>query len=340
MATIWFTQDSSANSSEAEIDEKSTYIDSLASTLARLDEEAYQKAVLQDANSILENLLLPLSFPWAHPAGPVVRTIPRDIDEMPAIQMIADADHELCSLKNNNFDLGRRCSNDSEDRESQPDDDNADFHAVARRADDPGVVELLTCRKPLVLAGKDSTLTRIAGRSSILLKDPVVEMTDHVSLLKVEENGSSGVNTPNDLSYHIFSQIQDKKRRKLEAGMARLKTSMISFKVESTSSRPQLFNKSDSQTRMPLLLPAELPQDFRPIVKGRNKDRLPAARSRLVWIQKLNSRTSNRVSFKSYLTNEKKAGRCTAKAERALMTIAYDFLSSTKSYSRLDRSRL
>ena len=288
-----------------EIDERSTFIDALASTLARLDEEAYKKAVLQDANSILENVILPLSFPWAHPAGPVVRTIPRDIDEMPAIQTIADTEHEVCSLKNNNFDLGRRYSSDSEDKESPPDDDEADFRAVARRADDPGVVELLTCAKPLVLTGKDAALTKFSGKSSILLKDPVVETTAHCGLSMTEPKDAARNKSPGELSYRIFEHVQDSKRRKLEAGMARLKTSMISFKVGSTSSRPRLFNKSDSQARVPLLLPAELPQDFRPMAKGRNKDRLPPGRSELVWMQKFTSSTSNRVSYKSYLTNEK-----------------------------------
>ena len=56
--SIRSTQDSSTQNSDAEIDERSTYIDALASTLARLDEEAYQKAVLRDADSILELSLI------------------------------------------------------------------------------------------------------------------------------------------------------------------------------------------------------------------------------------------------------------------------------------------
>ena len=219
--------------------------------------------------------------------------------------MIADAEHELCSLKNNNFDLGLRYSSDSEDKESPSGEDKADFHAVARRADDSGVVELLSCAKPLVLAGTDAALTKFSGKSSILLKDPVVETSAHCSLSMTEPKDAARNMAPGDLSYRIFEHVQDSKRRKLEAGMARLKTSMISFKVGSTSSRSRLFNKSDSQARMPLLLPADLPPDFRPMAKGRNKDRPPPGRSELVWMQKFTSRTSNRVSFKSYLTNEK-----------------------------------
>ena len=253
---------------------------------------------------MLENLILPMSFPWAHLVGPVVRTIPRDIDEMPAIQMIDDAEHELCSLKHNNFDLARRESSDSEDIDALT-DDKEDFRAVARRADDPGVVELLTCAKPLISAGNDASLTRVAEKSSILLKDPVVETAPGHGGLSMVEPRDMGVKTPGEVLYRVFEQVQDSKRRKLEAGMARLKTSMISFKVGSTSSRPRLFNRSYSQTRLPLLLPAELPQDFRPLAKSRNKDRIPPGRSKLVWMEKVSSRTSHRVSFKSYLTNEK-----------------------------------
>lgn len=297
-------QDSSANNSDLP-EERSPYIDALASTLARLDEEAYKKAVLQDANAILEQLILPMSFPWAHPVGPVVRTIPRDIDEMPAIQMIANAEHEVCSLKHNNFDLTRRDLSDSEDRDALSDEE-ADFRAVARRADDPGVVELLTCAKPLISNGNDTSLTSVARKSSILLKDAVAETSGgHGSHANLQAALMMDIKTPGELSYRVFKQVQDSKRRKLEAGTARLKTSIISFKVGSTSSRPHLYNKSDSQARMPLLLPAELPHDFRPIVKGRNKDRIPPGRSQLVWMEKVSSRTSHRVAFKSYITNEK-----------------------------------
>jgi len=248
---------------------------------------------------MLENLILPMSFPWAHSVGPVIRTIPRDIDEMPAIQMIDDAEHELCSLRNNNFDLACRYSRDTVDQ-----DDGADFRAVARRAGTPGVVELLTCAKPLVSSGQ----AKAAGSSSILLKDPVVETVPAQKRAVPITLSHTNSKAPADLSYQVFKQIQDSKRRKLEAGLARIKTSMISFKVGSTSSRPKLFNTSDSQGRMPLLLPAELPQDFRPIVKSRHKHRVPPGRSTLVWMEKINSNTSHRVSFKSYITNEKVDG--------------------------------
>jgi hypothetical protein len=53
--------------------------------LAKLDQRGYARDLLRDANLILEKVLFPMSFPWAHDVDPVIQTIPRDIDEMNAI---------------------------------------------------------------------------------------------------------------------------------------------------------------------------------------------------------------------------------------------------------------
>lgn len=53
--------------------------------LAKLDGEAYEKALEQDAKSVNENYLLPLSFPWRQGARlpkKALKAMPRDIDEL------------------------------------------------------------------------------------------------------------------------------------------------------------------------------------------------------------------------------------------------------------------
>jgi len=297
---------SSRNSSDPEED-KSTYLDALASTLARLDEDAYKKAVFKDANALLENIVFPMSFPWNHPGGPVIRTIPRDIDEMPSIQtMDDDAEHELCSLKHSNFDLGKFLFNSGTDNSYGG---GGKMRAVARRADNPGIVELITCAPPLSKGANDlpiGTAYSPEARRSILLRDPIVELVSVAESAVSSQAKPTGGDDFEELSYRMFEDLQEKKRRKLESGLARLKTSMISVRVGSTSSRPTLFDKKNSQVRAPLLLPAVLPQDFRPMAKGRSSSsRVDSGRSKLIWLEKLSMRTSHRVSYTSYLTNEK-----------------------------------
>lgn len=299
---------SSSNSSGTD-EERHTYLDALASTLARLDEREYKKALFRDANSILENILFPMSFPWAHSAIPNARNLPRDIDEIPAIQTIDDAEHETCALKHSNFDL----------HQSQVGfvkkellDDGEEIPAVARRSEQPGEIELITCAPSIASNGNGPSPDTPATEDNftVLFRDPLVQPVPRATEPATAINATSpsqevDVNQTGELSYQVFEHVQEKKRRKLEAGMARLKTLKISVKVDSTSSRRALFNKSSQQTKSPLLLPAVLPEGFRYVPRGKNASRIPHGRSQLTWMEKVSNRTSHRVSFKSYLTSEK-----------------------------------
>ncbi|CAB9514651.1 expressed unknown protein [Seminavis robusta] len=287
-------------------DEQCAFIDALASTLARVDEGAYTKAVFEDANSILGRIVFPMSFPWGHNIDPVVRNIPRDIDEMPGVISMDDPDRQVCSLKQGNFDLPK----DEMDYEESDDDDDEDcIRAVARRADDPGVIELKTCA-PCLESHERSALSaaiRTGCKPSILLRDPLIEPApgSGSGSSKVQASNVSKVMLPDKVdAFDSFQQIQAEKRRKLENGMARLKTVFLSVKVESASTRPVIFQRD--QPRVPLLLPAAYPQDFRPITKGKNAARSPPpGRSQLVWMEKTPSRTSHRVVYKSFITSER-----------------------------------
>ena len=57
--------------------------------LARLDDQSYQQALEQDAKSVNENYLLPLSFPWRQGARlpkKALKAMPRDIDELHVVR--------------------------------------------------------------------------------------------------------------------------------------------------------------------------------------------------------------------------------------------------------------
>lgn len=68
--------------------------------LARIDEKSYEKAVLDDADRIMQKYLLPKSLPWSKPRVPLLRTLPRDIEDMPGIWH-AGAEEDMSRLDSN-----------------------------------------------------------------------------------------------------------------------------------------------------------------------------------------------------------------------------------------------
>jgi PHD-zinc-finger like domain len=246
-----------------------------------------------------------MSFPWAHRIDPVVRNIPRDIDEMPGILLIDDAEHQACSLKNGNFDLPKQ---ETGYEDSDDDDDGDDcIRAVARRADNPGVIQLLTCA-PSLRSHERAALPdaiRTGCKPSALLRDPLIEPATGSGIGKRKPTSGTQKVSSCDHSFLAFEHMQAEKRTKLENGLARLKTLFVSVRVCSTSSRPVLFSKADDQKKVPLLLPAVYPQDFRLMTKSKNPSRSPPGRTQMIWMEKTPSQTSHRVNYKSFLTSEK-----------------------------------
>lgn len=53
--------------------------------LSRIDSESYEKAVVFDTERILQRHVLPKSFVWNKPRIQLLRTLPRDIEDMPGI---------------------------------------------------------------------------------------------------------------------------------------------------------------------------------------------------------------------------------------------------------------
>lgn len=274
-------------------------------TLARLDEDGYKRAVLRDADSILENIIFPMSFPWAHRIAPVVRNIPRDIDEMLAIQRIDDAEHEFCSIRHSNFDLNHYEL--SLERTGSFEADQS-LEAAARRGDEPGVIELIVSAPPPTIFGGDpSGKAPISRRAkSILLANPMLESDPILHVASTTKQEEYDLNVPGEVSYRIFEQVQENKRRKLRAGMLRRKTLKISVKVDSTSSRSSLFEQNEELPRYPMLLRALLSYDNRGIShKSKNAPRVGKSRAQLVWVEQSPTNSANRYSYSSYLTCEK-----------------------------------
>jgi hypothetical protein len=67
-------------------------IDGFAAMLASIDKRSYSRALLRDADEILERVLFPMSFPWTHRPVKKSRIIPYDVDEMPCVRAAEPVD--------------------------------------------------------------------------------------------------------------------------------------------------------------------------------------------------------------------------------------------------------
>ena len=147
--------------------EREALVDKCAHLLSSIDRRGYQRSLLRDANAVLENLLMPMSCTWTHKIEPVIRTIPRDIDDM-----FRTHTHE-------------------------PDDSpTAGLSPVARRSKDSGVVELSGYQSPIAL---HRTVTNSRKRSRNSSADAEIpgelsfRMYEEVQERKRQRNGSNGV---------------------------------------------------------------------------------------------------------------------------------------------------
>jgi hypothetical protein len=60
-----------------------------AMILSTIDDETYEKAMVCDTETILQQFVLPKSFIWNNPRVQLLRTLPRDIEDMPGILHVA-----------------------------------------------------------------------------------------------------------------------------------------------------------------------------------------------------------------------------------------------------------
>jgi hypothetical protein len=67
-------------------------IDGFAAMLASIDKRSYSRALLRDADEILERVIFPMSFPWTHRLDKKSPIIPYDVDEMPCVRAAEPVD--------------------------------------------------------------------------------------------------------------------------------------------------------------------------------------------------------------------------------------------------------
>ena len=65
---------------------KQDAIDSVASIiLSKIDEQSYEHAAWEDADRVMQKHVLPKSLPWSKPRVPLLRSLPRDIEDLQGV---------------------------------------------------------------------------------------------------------------------------------------------------------------------------------------------------------------------------------------------------------------
>jgi hypothetical protein len=254
--------------------------------LAKIDDQAYEQAKINDANRMMESYVLPMRFPWVH-HPPAVKHPPRDIDELQAI--ISVEDERLVPFDNGTFGYGGFEIGKDRKRVTGVDDDEPEgqeIRAASRRSDDPGTLELTVIAKETSRLPFSSRILPFVAHTSIrrgqidlasVLTPPskkkarkiprapgaamldssfVVEQADEdmddsydeVALEKVKE-----------MSYRHYQAVKASKRRKVEYAENTTKRLNVSVRFGSVSSRSSLFPQITVERKHPLLIEALLP---------------------------------------------------------------------------------
>jgi PHD-zinc-finger like domain len=233
-----FSDDDRKNSSGV-----SAEVEECAFLLAQVDRRAYSRALLRDSNSLLDNLVFPMCFPWAHHIEPVAaKAIPRDIDEMQGILSLDD--HAVaCEFK----------AEIAEQPHTTNTATTATVWTSTQRSCDPGVIEY----------------TRMADTSS---STTLRELS--TGPYKRDDSNDEDTRIPGELSLRSFQHVQARKRQRVETLPFHNETTMISIRFGSTSSRERIFESAGKDSQ-PLLLPALLPPEVQ------NGKRLNPANARI-----------------------------------------------------------
>lgn len=244
--------------------------------LARMDEQAYQRAVEMDATSINTNFLLPLSFPWRQSARmpkKAAKAMPKDIDELHAITHCDGSLHAPFGEFNGVLGYGRYYNGQTRGHYGMPPDapQQGDSLSVvsnsisaARRSRDPGVVEL-TVQMPLPASigsmtpkdWRDRLIREGTENAETLLHLPYHwnrEKTDNSMIDSTKASGSingsfqytkaTAAASTSDIvhePYARLNQSQGKARQQRDFSLACTRSWKISSKVEGVSTRTSIF---------------------------------------------------------------------------------------------------
>jgi hypothetical protein len=193
-----------------------------ADQLCRIDDRAFRRAQLLDANSILSKIVLPMSIPWTHKIE-AHRIIPRDIDELDGV-IAAEAEFPAESR------LG--------EIQEVPGSSASEHQLVStiRSNDDPGVVEFTRTLVPLSI---DLSTERPRG---------------------IMREGAPA-DSEGELSLRFMDEVQRRKRRRLGIIAENTKRLKVSIRFGGVSSRATLRPNVGARL-VPCELLATLPQEL------------------------------------------------------------------------------
>ena len=299
--------------------------------LARIDQRGYKRALMKDADRLVENILQPMSLPWGHTSTSSARNIPCDIDNMIDVLTVDEGEFSpFDSQSGGNFGYGQyENGRFRSGKGSSILAHSSDLvRSATRRSVEPGIIEFSSIELPIYSLQEPTSRKDVVDVSATTWnKDqsstPIQELT--------REDG--------EIELRCFEVTQELKKRKVDRTRSKIQKLDISVRVDSCSSRPTvldvcqqtaLTNKQDLPHH---LLEATLPtevQNGRYMTKKQahdvaknlgtydvnneleaNKDtsqqnttRPKAGRTRLVWTDRSISRQSKGPVYSSILTGE------------------------------------
>jgi PHD-zinc-finger like domain len=319
---------------------KYSSINAYATMLSRLDTRGYARALMRDADGLVQNILQPMSLPWTHKrAPPVARNIPCDIDDMIEVLTVDEGYFSpFDSHKGGNFGFGQyengrfrtlkgaSCLANSSDL----------VPSATRRSIDPGIIEMSSVELPIYSLQGPTTRQEVIELSS------TYSFGNNVKTENVTNGQSQDIEDDGEIGLRCFQISQALKKRRVEQARTGVRRLEVSVRINSCSSRstildgrPTSNNDDDSPSLLPRhLLEATLPlevQNGRSLSKskaqivakdlgtydllygvgendgsGQSGNRTRAGRTRLMWTQKnFPTQPKGATTFSSILTGEK-----------------------------------
>ena len=222
-------------------------VDAEANILAEIDEDSYREAVLSDADRILHKFLLPMSFPWNeyHSYSEVIKSFPRDIDEMPDILGMEDSSHvpfENGLFGYGKFEVGKSMKSLASTENQQG------RRSAARRTEDVGVIELTIVDAPenMVPSHSDiATPMHAVQKKDAVKSDAHFDSRPRRSTRKRKSSTLEHLQTE-EVALHTlsayFSQYQITKKAKIDFAVGNVQKKFVSVRFGSVSSRNSILD--------------------------------------------------------------------------------------------------
>lgn len=216
-------------------------VDIEANILSEIDEEGYQEAKLRDADSILHQCLMPMGFPFSefhpYPYSDVMRTYPKDIDEMPEI--LAMEDYAYAPFEDGPFGYGKYEVGKSM-KSTYPTDFEVGTKAAVRRSFDPGVMEVTIINNDKISNTTDpAVVSRHNDQANEGAKD-IAQDDSSPRRSSRKRKSSNGQNVPDSKPSSLmdyYQRFQTTKKSKLSDANSCVQKKLVSVRFASVSSR-------------------------------------------------------------------------------------------------------